>query len=505
MEYRQFGKTGLMLSALGFGMNRFPPSRLSRDNSEIDHAAALVERAILEYGINYVDAAHTYSGGYACQIISKLSAKAKRQCHFCVKTSMSTGDTNAEKSYLRIKKSLEAMGLEQADFGFLWAVRSLSEYDAAIAPGGIYDGLRRAKNEGLISHICVSLHTSPEESIKVLQEGLFEGATVSCNPLNIALMEPVLNAAHALGIGIFTMNSLAGGMILQYPQIMPQMPPQFTAAQASFARLLAHPAITSCLSGMHSDVQLKENAATFGLLEREKTISWVQASQIREGFCTGCGYCSGCPKGIPIPALMQGYNAYSIKSFLPKYGVSDQKKLADIYAFETVKKELHILPEQSQNPCIQCGQCERKCTQKLPIIQHIASMYQNMARCGFSLTEWRSRFQALLGGQSGRCVYFYPAGLYTKNLLRLYRELIGNIDFELHVFDRDPALMGTEVAEGYTVEPVCNMEDRAGTICLITNFAHEEEIFQELSKKFSHLNIVKLHKEHDVPWLYLFW
>lgn len=505
MNYRVFGNTGLRLSALGFGMNRFSPSLLGKDQGEVDRAAALVEQAVMECGINYIDAAHTYSGGYAHKIISCLSSKVKERCHFSIKTSTYAEDMNAKDSYLRVKTSLKAMGLERVDFGFLWAIRSLEEYRWAIAPGGLYEGLCMAKADGLISHICVSLHTAPEESIQILREGLFEGATLSCHPLNFSLMQPVLDEALSLGIGIFTMNSLAGGMILQYPQIMPDLPKDFTVAQASFARLLAHPAVTCCLSGMNSSEQLRENVGTFQILEKAEAVSWAQAGNIRQGFCTSCGYCSGCPKGIPIPALMQGYNAYMVESFPPKYGVTDQKRLADIYAFETVKKSLCALPETPENPCIRCGRCERKCTQKLPIIQRVSEMYHSIERCGFSQKEWRGRLQSILSHQSGKRVYLYPAGLYTRNVLRLYRQLIGSIDFDLHVFDRNSDLVGTELIDGYMIEPTSAMSDEDNTLCLITNFTHEESIFQELTERVPHLKIVRLHKPEDVPWLYLFW
>lgn len=507
MEYKTFGKTGIRLSRLGFGMNRFPPGKLAEPGG-VEKAAALVNSAVLEYGINYVDVAHTYSGSYAQKIISYMSHEAKQNCHFSVKTSIYVGDQTADDAYKRVCTSLYAMNLERVTFGFLWAVRSLDEYRIAVAEGGVYDGLARAKREGLIKHICVSLHTSPEDSLAILQEGRFEGVTLSCHALNVKLMEPVLSVAKELGMGVFTMNSLAGGMLLQYPQIMPELPDNYTVAQASFARLLDYPEITCCLSGMFTREQLIENTQTFQKIVTNPVPSWEQAGKIHQGFCTGCGYCADCPQGIPIPALMQGYNASLIDEFQPKYNVSDKKKLTDIYAFEAVKKMLTGMPENAQNPCIKCGKCERKCTQNLPIKQRVEYMYQRMGECSFSLQAWRERLVLRITEsceKTAKKVYFYPAGLYTKNVIRLYCQLFGRIDFDLHIFDRDPSLVGMELINGYIIESIEQMKDEEDVLCVITNYAHEADIYKMLSERYSRMQIVKLHEKDDVPWLYLYW
>ncbi len=57
MQYRDFGNTGLRISALGFGAMRLP----ERDGHvEQDRAIEMLHRAF-ELGVNYVDTAYFYS------------------------------------------------------------------------------------------------------------------------------------------------------------------------------------------------------------------------------------------------------------------------------------------------------------------------------------------------------------------------------------------------------------------------------------------------------------
>jgi uncharacterized protein len=68
MLYRKFGKTGLDVSALGFGCMRLPLARADAkfhdDDGEIDElkATEILHKAI-EDGVNYVDTAYSYHVG----------------------------------------------------------------------------------------------------------------------------------------------------------------------------------------------------------------------------------------------------------------------------------------------------------------------------------------------------------------------------------------------------------------------------------------------------------
>ena len=72
-------------------------------------------------------------------------------------------------------------------------------------------------------------------------------------------------------------------------------------------------------------------------------------------YCTGCGYCEVCPKGIK-PAVT--FNAY-IKNHV--WGLDDiAKKIISQFGEESYSG---ISPES----CIECGKCAKMCPQKIDI------------------------------------------------------------------------------------------------------------------------------------------
>lgn len=60
MQYRNFGRLGFEVSALGFGAMRLP----TKEDGRIDEAEAqsMLHYAI-DHGVNYVDTAYPYHGG----------------------------------------------------------------------------------------------------------------------------------------------------------------------------------------------------------------------------------------------------------------------------------------------------------------------------------------------------------------------------------------------------------------------------------------------------------
>ena len=59
MIYKAFGKTGLKVSALGFGCMRFPVTGKNNRVIDEEHATRMVHHAI-ENGVNYFDTAYPY-------------------------------------------------------------------------------------------------------------------------------------------------------------------------------------------------------------------------------------------------------------------------------------------------------------------------------------------------------------------------------------------------------------------------------------------------------------
>ena len=66
MQYRDFGKTGIKVSALGFGAMRLPI--LQEETVDEERAVSMIRHAIDE-GVNYIDTAYPYHQGESERIV----------------------------------------------------------------------------------------------------------------------------------------------------------------------------------------------------------------------------------------------------------------------------------------------------------------------------------------------------------------------------------------------------------------------------------------------------
>ena len=70
--------------------------------------------------------------------------------------------------------------------------------------------------------------------------------------------------------------------------------------------------------------------------------------------CTGCGYCTPCPKEVDIPGVFAAYNTLGTE------GVIRAKR---DYLMNTAMRKTN----SAASNCIGCGKCEQHCPQSIPI------------------------------------------------------------------------------------------------------------------------------------------
>ncbi len=361
MWYKPYGRTGKEISVVGFGGMRF-------DNiDDLDANAELLLYAHAK-GINYFDTAPGYNAGKSEETFGVAFKQMPRESFYC-----STKSNKADGDALRddLEKSLRRMNVEKIDFFHIWCITGADQWPRRKAGGAIAAAVK-AKDEGLIGHVAASLHITGAEICDIVHEGVLEGITIGYNVLNFPFRADALECAAEMDIGVVTMNPLGGGLIPGMTERLDFLrgPDDRSVVESAIRFNVSHPAITSALVGFTTKRHVDEAVAAvenFQPYDAEHVANLK--SRIEEGFdnlCTQCGYCLPCPEGVEIPKFMESYNSKIL-------GQGDQ----DI--INRLKWHWGLSPEEAR-ACVECGQCEDKCTQHLPIIErlkYIAGLGEN--------------------------------------------------------------------------------------------------------------------------------
>lgn len=360
MIYRPYGNTGSMVSAIGFGGMRFAQIE------DKDACIQLIHRAY-GAGINYFDTAPGYFGGKSEERFGEAfqdMLKTKNEHPFFVSTKSNKADP--EDIRRDLEASLRRLQLDYVDFFHMWWVVRPEWYYDRKAKGALKE-MEKMRDEGLIRHIVLSSHMSGSECREVLVDYPFEGVLLGYSAMNFPFRDDALNAAAETDRGVVVMNPLGGGIIPAHTDRFRFLKTHAdeSVVQAAIRFLLNDTRITTVLVGMAEPEHVDE---AVGAATNFQPISPKKYKQLRDAvcrnfneMCTGCGYCLPCPAGLSIPKLMQSYNE-RLFSKEDAQVINRMKWGHDIY-------ETHRI-----DACTQCGLCEQRCTQKLPIRRRLRSI-----------------------------------------------------------------------------------------------------------------------------------
>jgi len=352
MLYREYGKTGKKLSVIGFGGMRF------KEPQDIDANAELVLHAYRR-GINYFDTAPGYCDDKSEEIIGAAVRQMKREDIFVSTKCMAADGDQLQAS---IEKSLKRLNVDVIDFFHIWCILTPEAWQQRKAGGAVAAALK-AKEQGLVGHVVVSSHLPGGQLRELLAEGVLEGVTLGYCAINFPYRQEAVEAAGQMGLGVVTMNPLGGGLIPRHAERFDFIRSQGdrSVVEAALRFNVSHPQITCALVGFttkdHVDqaVEAMEGFQPYPPEHLQHIREHILGSF--EGLCTGCSYCLPCPNDIDVPRMMDAYN-------LKVLGGKDRKVL------NRLRDHWGLDPAQAE-ACSQCGACEDRCTQHLPIMERL--------------------------------------------------------------------------------------------------------------------------------------
>ena len=323
MEKVRLGRTNLIVTKLGWG--GIPIQRAE------EAQAVSVIRAVVDMGVDLLDTARGYTNserkvGLALQGIDRpviLSSKSP---------------VRTDKIYDQVYESLKQLQVKKIHIYHLHNVSKLEDYEKVMSPGGAFEGLQRARDEGLIDHIGLTSH-SLDVLERVLGENRVEVIMTCYSFLEPEAANKVLPLARAKDVGVLTMKPFSGGVISE--------------AGPALRFVLSTPDIVP-IPGSETVERARQNWKVFqeGLPDHKLTEEdQARIKQVRQEFnrqfCRRCDYCQPCSQNINIQMAM------GLPAVIKRFPHEEVGWIKDVI-------------EKARN-CTECGDCLPRCPYQLPI------------------------------------------------------------------------------------------------------------------------------------------
>ncbi|HRZ35345.1 MAG TPA: aldo/keto reductase [Candidatus Paceibacterota bacterium] len=199
LERRALGRTGQMLSIIGFG-------GIVVKDAAPDQASRRVREAI-EAGVNYFDVAPTY--GDAEEKLGPALAPYRKEVFLACKTAQ----RRSAEATAELERSLRRLQTDHFDLYQLHAVTALDDVETIFGPGGAIEAFAAAKQAGKVRFLGFSAHSF--EAASALMDRfrfdtiLFPFSSCTWHAGNFG--PQVLAKASAKGLGILALKAMAKG------------------------------------------------------------------------------------------------------------------------------------------------------------------------------------------------------------------------------------------------------------------------------------------------------
>ncbi|PKL64226.1 MAG: aldo/keto reductase [Methanomicrobiales archaeon HGW-Methanomicrobiales-3] len=385
MLYRKFPQCPHDLSILGFGCMRLPPAEGEQAGGKIDEPRAIeMIRTAIDAGVNYIDTAYPYHNGESEVVVGKALGDGYRDRVFLATKLPSWLVASREDMDRYLNEQLEKLGTDHIDFYLLHGLGA--ETWENLKKLGVLEFLDSARADGRIRYAAFSFHDQFSVFKEIVDAYPWTFAQIQYNYMdeeNQAGTQGLKYAAER-GLGIVVMEPLRGGLLSgDVPAIHQHLidaPVRRTPSEWGLRWVWNHPEVTVVLSGMSAMEQVEENLtiAEQGVANSLPPAELAVVEKMRDAFasrvkipCTGCRYCMPCPNAVDIPSCFMYYNqAYTFEA---------KEKAAGVYTWALSGAFTDGIPGYA-SCCLECGECEEKCPQHLPIREHMRDVSEYFGR-----------------------------------------------------------------------------------------------------------------------------
>ncbi len=344
MKYRTLGRTGLVVSEVGFG------GAMINDAETVAYA--------LDQGINYFDTAHCYGGGNSERSMGRALKGKRDQVVLTTKwCPHHIGKSFKKEHYLeQLDISLKRLQVDHVDIVLNHACSKREDglgIDRLKDPE-MLEAFEVAKTAGKVSFLGASGHNTDLMEIMhyCVDSGNFDVLLCRYSFLDYPEQDNLIEKAHANGVGFVAMKTLAGAKGAD----LDQFKGKYTSyKQAALKWALSNKKISNLVISISNKSNVDEYIAASGndLSDNDQALLLEYQKEFNEQVCRYCGACEEtCNDEVRITDILRFGMYYN------EYGHTDRA----IEAYANLNKN------ELASGCSSCtGYCQASCQYNIPI------------------------------------------------------------------------------------------------------------------------------------------
>jgi uncharacterized protein len=380
MLYRKMKNASPELSILGFGCMRLP---VNADGTIEEDTATGMLRYAIDNGVNYVDTAYPYHNGESEPFVGRaLGGGYREKVNIATKLPSWLIKTRQDMDRY-LDEQLIRLQTDHIDFYLVHGLNTL--FWGNLRALGVTDFLDDAIADGRIRYAGFSFHDNVTLFKEIVDAYDWTFAQIQYNFMDEHYQAGTEGLTYAAkkGLGIVVMEPVRGGLLSRdlkgTREIWHHADVQQTPAAWALRWVWNHQEVTVVLSGMSAPEQVRENIAIAGcgipgsLNNAELALYEKVKSELEKRIripCTGCRYCTPCPHGVSIPECFEFYNRGHM--------YDDEEQTRQIYTM-FLGGFFDGTPHYA-SLCEECGECEEKCPQSLPIRENLKKVAEYLGK-----------------------------------------------------------------------------------------------------------------------------